>query len=231
MSLIGYALANNSRENTACYGAGEPGALGFEATIVNCSEDGAIARTFDWAMPGSDNGISVSCFDYQKAPGNSTKPRPDAVKVLTIENIKNGGGYTRIFVPDNYTMADFLAACRAGTPIPAVTIPAPIVYYTDTVQNSPVLPPATTYGAVQIPVLTGSNTTYTATIYGKDALGAPVVFSPTTSTGATPAALAANMQTNWASELGAGTFVATGNSIAWHATNGTKGVGFSITQS
>lgn len=229
--LTGYALAINSRENTACYGPGEPGALGFEAMQIPCSPaEGAKVHSLDWALPGSENGVSVTCFDYVKATDN-TKPRIDAQKVITVLNYKDGGTYLRVLVPDDYTLATFVEACCAGCdPIPAVTIPPPLIGWTECVIAPPTPNNCVFYGTIQISALTGSNTTWTATGYGYDANGTAIVFSPTTSTGTTVALLAAAMQTNWASELGSGTFVATGNNIEFHSTNGSR-VFFVISQS
>lgn len=230
MPLTGYPLAIKSRENTACYAAGEPGALGFEAVVIPCSADGGRVLSLDWAIPGSENGVAVTCFDYQKAT-NSTKPRADAQKVLTVEDTRNGGKYMRILVPDSYTLGDFVTACCAGcTPIPTVSIPAPILLWAECVIQAPTPNACVFYGAIQVPALTGANTTWTATGYGYKADGTAIVFSPATSTGTTIALLAASMQTNWASELGGGTFTANGNNIEFTSTLGAR-VGFTIAQS
>lgn len=229
MALTGYRLAHNSRENTACYGPGEPGALGFELGIIPCPGDGGRFEGLDWAIPGSENGLTVTCFDYQKST-SSTKPRADAQLVLVVTDVRNGGSYDRWLVPDDFTVATYLESCAAGSdPIGAVAIPAPIIYYSDSVQAAPTIPAATYYGAIQIPALTGGHTTYTITAFGTTLAGVAIVFAPTTSTGTTVALLAADMQTNWASELGTGTFVATGSNIEWHNTNGAT-LGFSLTQ-
>ena len=231
MALTGYILSENGRENIECYSAGTNG--GLTLGIVDCAPDG-IVQGLDWALPCSTNGVSLTGFDYQRAVGAfaTTKPRADAVKVLTIQNIKNGGGWKRVIVPDAYTISTFNTACCAGcTPIADVTVPAPILFVaSDCVITPPAVPACVWAGDLYIQALTGANTTWTVTAYGYTADGTPIVFAPTTSTGTTVALLAANMQTNWAAETGSGTFVATGNMITYRTTNGAT-LGFTVAQS
>lgn len=228
--LTGFILAYNSLENTACYGPGTASALGFDAGEILCAGENGKLLGVDWAIPCSTNGVSVTGFDYQKAT-DGTKPRADAVKVITVQDNRFGGGYKRFFVPDAYDLAAYVAACCAGcSPIAAVTIPAPIIFYAECTLATPTIPGCVYKGSVQIAALTGANTTYTATGYGFDATGTAIVFAPATSTGTTVALLAASMQTNWAAELGGGTFVATGNNIEYTSANGAR-VGFTVAQS
>lgn len=227
--LTGYQLAYNGRANTACYKGAADTASGLEVTPIPCAPNGMLV-SMDWALPCSDNGVTVTDFEYLRATDN-TKPRADAQKVLTVQNSANGGTYGRWIVPDTYTAATWVTACCAGCdPLPSVTIPAPIIFYAECTLAAPTVPGCVYKGATFIPALTGGNTTFTATAYGFAADGTAIVFSPTTSTGTTVALLAANMQTNWASELGTGTFTATGNTINYTSTNGAR-VGFTVVQS
>lgn len=225
--LTGYVLAYNSLENINCYAAGEPGALGFDAGIIPCANEGGKLVGIEWATPCSTNGVSVTGFNYTKAT-NGTKPTADAQKVLTVQDSKNGGSYGRYLVPDDFDQADYVESCCSGCePLPAVTIPAPIIFYGECTLATPTIPGCVYKGAIQLPALTATN--YVATAYGYDANGTAIVFAPTTSTGTTAALLATDMQTNWASELGTGTFVATGSNIEWTSTNGAR-LGFVISQ-
>lgn len=227
--LTGYILAYNGRENTACYAAGLDSASGLEVGNILCPNDGGRLLSIDWALPCSENGVSVTGFDYQKAT-DSTKPRADAVKTIAVQDSKNGGSYKRFLVVDTFTIANYTESCCAGCdPVAAVTIPAPIFFSGECTLAAPTIPGCVYQGAIDVPALTGGATTYTATAYGYNAAGTAIVFAPTTSTGTSVALLAADMQTNWASELGTGTFTATGQVINFTSTNGAK-VGFVITQ-
>jgi hypothetical protein len=229
MSLTGYPLAINSRENTNCYAAGDPAVLGFDNFIIPCPGDGGRVESLDWGLPCSENGVSVTGFDYQKAV-NNTKPRADAVKVLTISDPKKGGMYMRVLVPDTYTLATFNQACCAGCdPIPAVVIPAPIIGWTECVPPPLVDVACVYWGAISLPNLVTPNTTWVATPTGIDANGQPIVFTPATVQATTAAALAAAMQTGWAAETGNGVFTANGNTIEYSSNNAAR-LGFQITQ-
>lgn len=231
--LTGYILAYNGRENIACYVAGAGGlasASGLENGVVPCPGDGGKLLSIDWAYPCSENGVYPTGFTYEKATGIE-KPRADAQKVITILDTRNGGSYIRVLVPDAYTEADYVEGCCAGCdPIAAVTIPAPILFWAECTLAAPTIPECVYQGDIYVPAFTGDNDTYTATAYGYKADGTAIVFAPTTSTGASVAALAADMQTNWASELGTGTFVASGQNILFTSTNGAS-VSFVVVQS
>lgn len=218
--LTGFQLAYNSFENTPCYVAGTDATTGLANTSIPCSQDGGKFLGLDWAIPCSNNGgVSLTGFSFVRATTN-TKPRADAVKVISVLDTKFGGGsYGRWIVPDTYTESAFTLACCAGcSAIPATTTIAPILLYGECTVAAPTLPGCVFKGMFYVPALTGANTTFTATGYGFDANGVAIVFSPTTSTGTTVALLAAAMTTNWASETGGGTFTAVGNTIEWTAT-------------
>lgn len=226
--LTGYQLAYNGRENVECYKAGLDSATGLELTPIPCAPNGRLVST-DWGLPCSSNGISVTGFDFQKAKG-IVKPRLDAIKVITVQDNANGGTYGRWLVPDSYVTSDFVAACCAGcAPLPAVTIPEPILFNGNEVLI-PCVPTSNNRAVFNIPVLTGTNTTYTATGYATDKNGVNIPMSPATATGTTPATLAANMQTAWAAELGGGTFTAVGNTITYTGNTGAQ-IALSIAQS
>lgn len=214
--LTGYQLTYNSYEAIACYAAGTDAAIGLEMTNIPCSGDGGILLGIDWAIPCSNNGgASLTGFSFVRAV-NGTKPRADAVKTISVQDNKNGGTYGRWIVPDSYTNADYVAACCAGCdPLPSVTVTEPILFAGECTVAAPTLPGCVYQGGFYVPALTGANTTFTATAYGVDANGVAVVFSPTTSTGTTVALLAADMTTDWATEMGSGTFTAVGNTIEW----------------
>lgn len=216
--LTGFQLAYNSFENFSCFTAGTDATTGLDNTAIPCAQDGGKFLGLDWAIPCSNNGgVSLTGFSFVKAT-NSTKPRADAVKVISVLDTKAGGAYGRWIVPDTYTQSAFVLACCAGcTPIPAVTTIAPILLSGECTVAAPTLPGCVYKGMFYIPALTGSNTTFTATGYGFLA-GVPITFSPATSTGTTVALLAAAMTTNWATLVGAGTFTAVGNTIEWTAT-------------
>lgn len=226
----GYILGYNGKENIVCYKAGLTSASGLEMGTMLCPGEGGKVLGIDWALPCSDNGVTVTGFDYQKATSD-TKPRADAVKTITIQEPKPGGPYQTFIIPDDYNLDDWLSDCCAGCdPIADVTIPEPIIFNGDCTKAAPVIPDCVYQGSIYVPPFTGSNDTYTATAYGYDKDGTAIVFSPTTATGTSVALLAAAMQTAWASELGSGTFTATGNVINFTSTNGAK-VGFTIAQS
>lgn len=222
-------MAFNSQENINCWVAGADSASGLDFTPVACAPNGKLL-SIDWAIPCSQNGVSPSGFNYQKAT-NGTKPRADAVKVLTIQDNAAGGNYGRWIVTDAYTIADYIEACCAGCdPLPAVTIPAPILFNGEPTY-APATSPAVVYkGTINVPVLAGGMTTHTATGYAYDANGVAIVISPATSAGTTVALLAADMQTNWAAELGVATFAAVGQEINWTATIAAT-IGVTIVQS
>lgn len=228
MPLLGYQLAYNSYENLACYKAGVDSTTGLEQKTIPTAPIGKVLG-FDWAIPCSDNGVSVTGFSYEKAT-NGTKPRADAVKTISVQDTSNGNSYGRYLVPDAYTEADFIAAACAGcTPIAAVTIPPPIFFNGECTVAAPTLPGCVYQGSIYVAPLTGSNTTFTATGYGFDANGVAIVFAPTTVTGTTVALLAAAMQTSWAAETG-GTFTANGNDINFSTTIAAT-FGFTVAQS
>lgn len=228
MALTARILSTNGRDNIECYAAGVNGNL--PVGVIPCEPIGR-AIGLHWAIPCSTNGITVTSFDYVMAvPGVSVKPRIDAVKVITIENVSNGGSYQRAIVPDTYEIGDYITACCTGClPIPSVTVVEPLIFNGDCVLPAPTLNPCVYNGSFFVPALTGANTTYTLTARGFDANGVEVVFSPATVTGTTAALLASAAQTAWATEMGTGTFVATGNLITWTATI-VKSLGVSITQ-
>jgi hypothetical protein len=207
--LTGFQLAYNSFENARCYTAGTDATTGLQNTAIPCAQDGGKFLGLDWAIPCSDNGgVSLSVFSFVRATDN-TKPRPDAVKTISVLDTKAGGSYGRWIVPDDYTQAAFTLACCAGcSAIPATTTIAPILLSGECTVAAPTLPGCVYKGMIYVPALTVGNTTFTATGYGFDANGVAIVFAPTTSTGTTVALLAAAMQTNWASETGGGTFTA-----------------------
>lgn len=225
--LTGFQLAYNGREITECYKAGADTASGLDRTPIACSPNGRLV-SIDWGIPCSNNGVSITGFDWQKAQG-IVKPRPDAIKVITVQDSANGGTYGRWLAPDTYTAADWVTACCAGCdPLPAVTIPAPI-FFNGIEVMIPCVVTVNNQAILVVPALTGVNTTYTARGYAYDKNGNAIVIAPATSAGTTPALLAADMQTNWAAELGGGTFTATGNIIKYTGTTGAV-VGFTITQ-
>jgi hypothetical protein len=226
----GYILGYNGKDNTNCYKAGVDSTTGLELGPMYSPAEGGKILSFNWYLPCSENGVTVTGFETVIATDN-TKPRPDAVKTVTIQEPNPGGPYKTFLVPDDYTLATLIADFCAGCePLPAVTIPEPIIFYAECTKAAPVIPDCVYKGAINIPALTGSNNTWTATAYGYDKDGVAIVFAPTTATGTSVSLLAAAMQTAWASELGTGTFTATGNTIAFASTNGAK-VGFVITQS
>lgn len=228
--LTGRILQVNGRDNVECYAAGTNGNLPV-GTLRCAGENGRILG-LEWALPCSDNGVTVTSFSYQFAPaGSTTKPRADAVKVIVIEDTMNGGSYQKAIVPDTYEISTHVEACCAGCdPIPDVTVPEPFIFQGACVKAAPSLPACVYEGSIYVPAFTGSNNTYTATPFGYDANGTAITFAPSTATGTSVALLAAAMQTAWASELGTGTFTATGNVIVFTSTNGAS-VAFSITQS
>lgn len=226
--LTGYQLVCNGKANVACAKlvAVTDALSGLELTPIPCANEGGRLIGIDWAIPCSENGVTVTDYSFEKAVDN-TKPRPDAIKTISVQTNSGGGSYGRWIVPDNYTTNDFVAACCAGCdPLPDVTIPAPIILNGECTKAVPSPVPCVYQGDFYVPALTGSNTTFTATAYGEDANGAVVVFAPTTSAGTTVALLAADMTTNWATEMGSGTFTASGNSILW---TGTTVKSFSVT--
>jgi hypothetical protein len=221
--LTGFQLAYNSFENAACYVAGTDATTGLENTAIPCAQDGGKFLSLDWAIPCSNNGgVSLSGFSFIRATTN-TKPRADAVKVITVLDTKAGGTYGRWIVPDNYTASAFVLACCAGcSAIPAVVTISPILLSGECTVVAPTLPGCVYKGMFYVPALTNGNTTFTATGYGFDANGGALTFSPATSAGTTVALLAAAMQTNWATLVGSGTFTAVGNTIEWTATGMAK---------
>lgn len=226
--LTAHILHENGRDNVQCYAAGTNGNL--PVGVLPCAPVGQFLM-LEWAIPCSTNGVTATSFAYEMAvAGVSTKPRADAVKVLVIIDVTNGGSYKKAIVADDYEIADYVEACCAGCdPIPDVTIVAPFIFNGVCVLPAPSTPSCVYDGAIYVPALTGGATTFTATPLGFTAAGVPITFAPATSTGTTVALLAADMQTNWASELGTGTFTATGNVITFTSTNGAS-VAFTITQ-
>lgn len=215
MPLTARILQENGRDNIECYAAGTNGNL--PVGIIPCAPNG---RTLglEWAIPCSTNGVTVTSFNYVMAT-DGTKPRADAIKVIVIEDVANGGSYKKAIVPDAYTISDWLAACCAGCdPIADVTAVEPFIFNGECTVAAPTLPGCVFKGSFYVPALTGGNTTFTATPLGYNADGGAITFAPGTSTGTTVALLAADMQTNWAAEMGVATFVATGNVIEWTAT-------------
>lgn len=227
--LTGRILHENGRDNVECYAAGTNGNLPIGT--LKCAGENGKFNSLEWATPCSDNGVTVTKFAYEMAAAGSTKPRADAVKVIVVEDTTNGGSYKKALVPDTYEIADFVAACCAGCDaIADVNVPAPFIFNGVCVLAAPTIPACVNEGSIYVDALTGANTTFTATPFGYKADGTLITFAPATSTGTTVALLAADMQTNWASELGTGTFTATGNVIVWTSTNGAK-LAFSIAQS
>lgn len=228
--LKGYQLAYNGRENVECYKAGLASTTGLEFNGIPTPQEGGKFLGLDWALPCSDNGVSVTGFDYIRAT-SAVKPRPDAVKTISIQDSKNGGTYGRFLVPDAYTQAQYIDdSCTGCVTVGDPLIPEPILFNGQCTTPLPVIPACVYQGALYIDPLTGANTTYTATAYGFNAAGVAIVFAPATSTGTTVALLAANMQTNWASELGGGTFTANGNTINYTSANGAR-TGYVVVQS
>lgn len=228
--LTARILSDNGRDNIDCYAAGVNGNL--PVGTLACANEGGRVLGLEWATPCSLNGVTVTRFDYQMAnAGSVTKPRADSVKVIVIEDTRDSGRYKKALVPDAYEIATFIAACCAGcAPIADVTVPPPFIFNGACVLAAPAASACSNQGSVYVDALTGANTTYTATPLGFTAAGVPIVFAPATSTGTTVALLAASMQTNWAAELGSGTFTATGNVIYWTSVNGAK-LALSIVQS
>ncbi len=228
MALTARILSRNGRDNIECYAAGTNGNL--PVGVIPCAPNGR-ALQLEWAIPCSTNGVTVTGFDYQLAvAGVSTKPRVDAVKVIVVEDVINGGSYQKAIVPDAYELADYVTACCSGcAPIANVTVVEPLILNGECVLPAPTLNPCVYNGSFFVPALTGANTTYTLTALGYDAAGASVTFAPTTVSATTPALLAAAAQTAWASEMGTGTFTATGSVINWTALI-VKTLGTSITQ-
>lgn len=186
----------------------------FKVQSFPCSyEEGGEIIAWEWAIPYTEDGLTVAGFNYEIATGN-TKPRPDAIKTFTLLK-KMGGGYVKVAVADNYALTTFVTACCAGcSEITAPTIVAPLLDQPmECVTAIPVCPPCTYTVNIPVAPFTGTNDTYTATGYCIDANGNVVTLSPTTATGTSVALLAAAAQTAWASELGSGTFTAVGNSI------------------
>lgn len=228
--LTGRILQENGRDNIECYGPGTNGNL--PVGTLPCAGEGGRYLGLYWALPCSTNGVTVTEFDYQLAvAGVTTKPRADAVKVIVIEDVKNGGSYKKALVPDTYEVSDFVAACCAGCdPIEDVTVPAPFIFNGFCVPQAPTFPACVTNGAIFVDALVSPNNTFTATPFGYTSTGALITFSPATATGTSVALLAAAMQTAWATEMGSGTFTATGNVITFTSTNGAT-LAFSIAQS
>lgn len=229
--LTGRILQENGRDNVECY-TGAVANANLPVGVLKCPGENGILRGLEWAIPCSDNGVTVTSFAYEMAvAGVSAKPRADAVKVIVVEDILNGGSYKKAIVPDAYEIADFVAACCAGCdPIADVTPALPFIFNGICVLDAPVLPACSNEGAIYVDAFTGSNNTYTATPLGFTAAGVAITFAPSTATGTSVALLAAAMQTAWATELGTGTFTATGNVIVFTSTNGAK-VAFTIAQS
>lgn len=216
MALTARILHQNGKDNVECYAAGTNG--GLPVGILPCYQDGGRFIGLEWAIPCSDNELTVQSFAYSMATDN-TKPREDAVKVLVVEDIKFGGSYQKAIVSDTYAIADYVEACCAGCdPIPDVTIVEPQLFGGVCTLAAPTIPGCVYTGSFYVPALTGGNTTFTATANGYNAAGTEITFAPATSTGTTVALLATDMQTNWASEMGTGTFTATGNVVVWTAT-------------
>lgn len=230
--LTGRILSENGRENVECYFTGDTPTVngGLPIGTIATPPNGRVIG-IEWAIPCSTNGVTVTGFTYEMAT-NGTKPRADAVKVIVVEDVTNGGSYKKIIVPDAYTISDFVeAACAGCDAIAEVTVVEPLIFMDAACY---VAPPETVecnyQGSIYVEAFTGSNNTYTATAYGYKADGTAIVFAPSTSTGTSVALLAADMQTNWASELGTGTFTATGNVIEFNSTNGAK-IAIKIAQS
>jgi len=217
--LTGYQLTYNGYEDVRCYAAGTDAAIGLQLTTIPCGSEGGKLLGLEWAIPCSSNGgASITGFSFQRAV-DATKPRADAVKTIVVQDSKNGGTYGRWIVPDSYVVGDFTAACCAGCdPLPSVTVTEPILFGGECTVAAPVLPGCVYKGGFYVPALTGANTTFTATGFGLDVDGNPVIFTPTTSTGTSIALLAADMTTDWATEMGSGTFTAVGNTIEWTGT-------------
>lgn len=226
MAITARILSKNGRDNIECYAAGVNGNL--PVGIIQCSPQGRFLQ-LEWAIPCSTNGVTVTGFDYVLAvPGVSTKPRPDAVKVIVIEDITNGGSYQKAIVPDAYEIADYVTACCTGcAPIANVTVVEPIILNGECVLPTPSATPCVYNGSFFVPALTQTN--YVLTALGYNASGASVTLSPATVTANTPALLAAAAQTAWASQMGSGTFTATGSVINWTAVT-VATLGTSITQ-
>lgn len=226
--LTGYQLEYNGKANVACAKlVAVTGALsGLELTPIPCANEGGRLIGIDWAIPCSENGVTVTGYSFEKAVDN-TKPRPDAIKTISVQTNSGGGSYGRWIVPDTYTTNDFVAACCAGCdPLPDVTMPAPIILNGECTKSVPTPVACVFQGDFYVPALTGGNTTFTATPYAEDVNGTPIAFSPATSAGTTVALLATDMTTNWATELGSGTFTVSANSILW---TGTAAAKFSVT--
>ncbi len=224
-----FQLAYSTRENIECYKAGTDAGTGLELTAFHTPKEGGKLLGVEWAIPCSTNGVALTGFDYQKATSN-TKPRPDAVKVFTVLDTKNGGNWGRWIVPDTYTSDDYYGYCETCVAVASVTVIAPYLFNGECVIQPIVIPACVNNGALYVEPFTGTNNTYTATPYGFDAAGTPIVFAPGTSVGTSVALLATAMQTNWAAELGTGTFTANGNVITYTSTNGAR-VSFTIAQS
>ncbi len=214
--ITGQILEVNGIPNLSCY----PGNLPIGS--VNC-EGGANNAKFqqiEWATPISRDGLTVSGFQYDKAT-DSTPLYDDSFKVVLVLEGQGLGSYKRVVIPNDWTIADLIAACCAGCePIEDVTVPEPIIFgLVQCVAPAETCPACVYNQVIDVPALTGSNDTYTATPVGTNLAGADIVFSPTTVSAASLAALATAAQTAWATELGSGTFTASGTTLTVTGTN------------
>lgn len=196
--LTGKILEENGMLNLACYLTGN-----FPDGAIPCAQDGGKLLGFEWATPTSNNGVSVTGFNFSKAT-NSTPPAPDAFKVILVQDNKYTGSYSRFLVPNAYTLGDFVTACCAGcTPIAAVTIPKAIISPVFT-ETAAMVCPSPTKRSV-FPLLAGGSN-YVMNGYCVDANGVPVALSPTSVTAATAPLLADAAETAWGTALGTGVF-------------------------
>lgn len=214
--ITGQILEVNGIPNLSCYPSNLP--IGS----VNC-EGGANNAKFqqlEWATPVSKDGLTVSGFQYDKAT-DSTPLYADSFKVVLVLEGQGLGSYKKVVIPNDWDISDLIAACCAGCdPIDAVTVPDPIINgLVQCVAPAETCPACVYTYVLDVPALTGSNDTFTATPSGTNVAGTAISFSPTTVSAATLSALATAAQAAWATELGSGTFAASGTTLTVTGTN------------
>lgn len=176
----------------------------FPIGTVPGEQDGAKVLGLYWATPISNNGVTVTDWQYSQANG-STPPTADSFKTLCIQEDKDFATYKYVLVPNDYTISAFVTAnCSGCSPIAAVVVPDPIIVNTVCVKDDPECPPCSYKSVITLP--SGSDYTIEGFCNG-------MALSPASVTGADATAAAAAAQSAWGSALGSGTFVASGNTI------------------
>lgn len=91
---------------------------------VNCTN--AVTQGTEWFIPTVANGV-LKGYSRRKS---STKPTPDSVKTVRVKDFESGNIYW-LLIADNGTEALFndhcAACCDNQTPMPDVTVPAPLI--------------------------------------------------------------------------------------------------------